>query len=365
VAFVGNPLAGWACDRIGARRTVISGLATVAAGAVAVALIREPWQAFPATAALGFGAAVVWPSQDALLASLSAADQRSDAFSIRYATMNVGLGVGSVLGAFLVDLSSPHRMELLFMTEAALFAAYAAVAWRLPDVRAVPDAVASAVQAGGYRRVLADRALRRVLVLVAVLFAVGYSQYNAAFPAFAVQTGGLAVSALGAAFAVNTFTIVVAQLLVLRLVSGRRRSRALALAGLTWAAAWSVALLAGALGGGPTGVVIFAVAMALFGLGETLLAPALAPLVNDLAPEELRGRYNGASALACTTGFMLGPALAGLALGAGRAHELLIALAGACVIAAVLALRLERLLPEDANRTAATSPPPRIAEARA
>jgi MFS family permease len=90
--------------------------------------------------------------------------------------------------------------------------------------------------------------------------------------------------------------------------------------------------------------------MVLFGLGETALAPALAPLVNDLATDELRGRYNGASALACTTGFMLGPALAGLALGAGFDHALLVALVLVCLLAALGALRLERWLPSQANR---------------
>jgi MFS family permease len=283
--------------------------------------------------------------------------QRTGAFSMRYATMNLGLGVGSVCGALLADLSSPGRMELLFVSQAALFLVYAAIASRLPNARATQDAVAGDEQTGGYRRVLGDPALRRVLVLVAVLFAVGYAQYSAAFPAFAVGAGGLGVSALGVAFAANTVTIVAAQLFVLRLLAGWRRSRALALVGVLWAAAWAVALAAGTLGGGLDAAVIFAVAMALFGLGETALAPALAPLVNDLATDELRGRYNGASALACTTGFMLGPAVAGLALGAGLAHALLIALVVVCLLAVVGALRLERWLPSEANRPAAPAAP--------
>jgi MFS family permease len=362
VAFVGNPLAGWASDRVGARRTLVGGLVLVAVGALAVALVRQSWHAFVASALLGFGASIVWPSQDALLATMSDRADRTAAFSMRYATMNLGLGVGSVCGALLADLSSPGRMELLFVAQATLFVAYAAIASRLPNPRATLDALASDEQGGGYRRVLGDPALRRVLVLVAVLFAVGYGQYYAAFPAFAVGAGGLGVSALGVAFAANTCTIVAAQLLVLRLLTGWRRSRALALVGVLWAAAWAVALAGGALGGGLGAAVIFAVAMALFGLGETALAPALAPLVNDLATDELRGRYNGASALACTTGFMLGPALAGLALGAGLDHALLVALVLVCLLATLGALRLERWLPSEANRPLpAPAPAPALA----
>src|SRR5206468_6240012 len=139
-------------------------------------------------------------------------------------------------------------------------------------------------------------------------------------------------SALGVAFAANTFTIVVAQLFVLRLLSAWRRSRGLALVGCVWAAAWLVALLAGGLGGGLGAVIGFAAAMALFGLGETVLSPTLGPLVNDLAPDPTRGRYNGACALASTTGFTLGPAVTGVLLAAGLADVALVGLVGACLL---------------------------------
>ncbi|GGL15890.1 hypothetical protein Sme01_21050 [Sphaerisporangium melleum] len=39
----------------------------------------------------------------------------------------------------------------------------------------------------------------------------------------------------------------------------------------------------------------------LVGIGETIPFPALRPLINDLAPEALRGRYNAATSLAFTT----------------------------------------------------------------
>ncbi|MFN2544776.1 MAG: MFS transporter, partial [Actinomycetota bacterium] len=83
---------------------------------------------------------------------------------------------------------------------------------------------------------------------------------------------------------------------------------------------------------------------------ETLLGPTLNPIVNDLAPDELRGRYNGVSTLAWTTGFMLGPTIAGFALAAERPAELFLGLVVACGVAAVLARRLEAVLPAQVNR---------------
>lgn len=69
-------------------------------------------------------------------------------------------------------------------------------------------------------------------------------------------------------------------------------------------------------------------------------------------------RYNGASALASTVGFMLGPAIAGAALGAGHGETLVWGLAITCGLAAVGALGLERRLPTRANRPAPAMPRP-------
>ncbi|XVQ82989.1 hypothetical protein ACQP2K_29660 [Microbispora siamensis] len=64
---------------------------------------------------------------------------------------------------------------------------------------------------------------------VAAVFICGYGQYYSAYPIFSVQTGGLGAAALQPIFLANTCTIVLAQPLVLRLVTGRCRSHAFAL----------------------------------------------------------------------------------------------------------------------------------------
>jgi MFS family permease len=350
---VGNPLAGALSDRVGARRTLLGGLVTLAGGAGGFALVRAPAQAFAAAGLLGVGAAVVWPAQDALLASLAGPERLPGAFSLRHATLNVGLGAGSVLGALIADTSAPASFQLLFGLQAGAALGFAALARRLPDSSDRRGGAASERVRSSYREILADRPFRWLLPLVTLLFAAGYAQYQAAFPAYATGPGGLGAGALGAAFAANTFTVVAVQLVALRLVAGRRRSRALALVGGCWAAAWLVALIAGRLGGGLPAATVFVCAMVVFGVGETMLSPTLPALVNDLAREGARGRYNGAYALACTGGFVLGPAVTGAVLAAGRAGALLAGLASACALAAVAALALERRLPPRANHPTA------------
>ena len=89
--------------------------------------------------------------------------------------------------------------------------------------------------------------------------------------------------------------------------------------------------------------------MVAFAFGEVLLSPSLPAIVNDLAPDSLRGRYNGVYVLAWTTGFAVGPAIGGLALADGLSTPLFLGLIGACGVAAVAALRLGARVPAELN----------------
>ena len=93
----------------------------------------------------------------------------------------------------------------------------------------------------------------------------------------------------------------------------------------------------------------FIAAAAVFGFGETLLSPSLPAIVNDLAAEEFRGRYVAVYSMSWQAGPMIGPAIAGIALGAGQGVPLLAGLAVGCALAAPAAIAFERLLPPAAN----------------
>ena len=351
--LAGSPLGGWLADRGGPRDAVAAGLVVAAAGAFAVAGVREPWQAFAAAAVVGLGAAMVWPAQDALLAAVVVPEQRSSAFAVQHALLNLGFGVGGLAAAALVRESSPGSFELVYVLDGISFLAFLPILLALPARRGT---AAGGVAAGGFRQVLGDRVFRRVWALTALLVAVGYAQYHAAFPAYATRPEGLAVDELGVALAANTFVVAAVQLLTLRAMRGRRRTRGLALVALAFATAWLATLAAGQLGGGGAALAAFALAMSLLALGETVVAPSLAPLINELAPDELRGRYNGLSTLAWTTGFIAGPTVAGLALAAGRPEALFLGLIACCGVLALGWLRLERRLPATVNLVPALSP---------
>jgi MFS family permease len=147
------------------------------------------------------------------------------------------------------------------------------------------------------------------------------------------------------AFTVNTATIVLVQLVSLRVIAGRSRSRLLAVVATLWALSW---LVLGASGALPPTLAIVAICLstAVFGLGETLSAPIIPSLVNDLAPAHLRGRYNAVQSLTWGISGALGPAIAGLMLGAGLTAAWLALVVTGLLVAGVMALRMRaRLTP--------------------
>ncbi|MFI8829291.1 MFS transporter [Streptomyces sp. NPDC053431] len=355
VAFaglVGNPLGGAWVDRSGPRRVLAAGWVVAACGACGLALASQPWQAFAAAAVSGLGAAMALPAQDALLARLVPEQGRSGVFAMRHAMLNLGLAVGGLSAAWLVDVARPGSFVLLYLLDAASFVLAVALLGLVGGSHITAVVMASdggmvdagaRVAGGGYRAVLRDWLFVRLWVLLAVLVAVGFAQFNASFPVLATGAG-LSAGLVGVAFTANTVTVTLVQLVVLRLVRGRRRTAAIGVLCCLWALSWALVLAGGHLKAG-TAAVAFILAAVVFGLGETLFAPTLPALVNGIAPEALRGRYNGAAAFAYTVGFAAGPALAGLLLQHGLTTLLLAGLVFGCAAAGLLAASVRRRLP--------------------
>jgi MFS family permease len=205
-------------------------------------------------------------------------------------------------------------------------------------------------------------------LLTALIVTVSFGQFQSSLAGYATRPGGISAHGLSLAFAANMLTVTGAQLFVLRWLGGRRRTTGAALAALAWAASWVVVIIGGHLGGGAGADVTFVIATMIFALGESLLSPTLPAIINDLAPPEAAGRYNGLGALAFTTGFLLGPAIGGVALGAGWGTGLFAALVLGCLVATAAATHLGRRLPLGANLITtpapATPPEPVLGEPR-
>jgi MFS family permease len=169
----------------------------------------------------------------------------------------------------------------------------------------------------------------------------GYGSVAVGLSYFAVTQVHLPVSRVGFVLLANTLAIVLAQILVLQRIQGRSRTRLLAGVGLLWALSWAVnatALLTSV----SLAVVVLCVGQVLFALGETIWAPVAPAIINDLAPDDVRGRYNSVQSLSWTLAGTVSPMLAGVFLQRGAGVAWILVLIIGCVVAAFAALALGR-----------------------
>ncbi|MEV1080836.1 MFS transporter [Streptomyces sp. NPDC050211] len=312
-ALVVLPFAGRAIVRRGPLPVLLAALITAAVGALSLGLAGNATAVLLSAAALGSGQAVMQPALATMIVDCSSAETRSRAFATQFFLQNLGLGVGGLIGGHLVDATRVSSFTLLFSIEAAMFLLLVVVmvTVRMPHSPQIGQAPAGSAK-GSWKQLLSNRAMVQLCVLGFVLFFACYGQFESGLSAYGVEAAGISTSALGTALAANTGMIVVAQFLVLRFVERQRRSRVIAAVGLIWAVAWIAAGYAG-LGHGSQAMATaaFISTYALFGLGEAMLSPTVAPLVADLAPSGLAGQYNSAFALVKQLALAVGPAVGG------------------------------------------------------
>ncbi|MFJ1972880.1 MFS transporter [Streptomyces sp. NPDC087903] len=312
-ALIVLPFAGRAIVRRGPLPVLLAALVTAALGALSLGIAATAATVLLSAAALGAGQAVMQPALATMIVDCSSSDTRSRAFATQFFLQNLGLGVGGLIGGHLVDTTSAASFTVLFAIEAAVFLLLVVVlaTVRMPHAPRMEDAPGRSGH-GGWKQLLGNRAMVQLSVLGFVLFFACYGQFESGLSAYGVEAAGISTSALGTALAANTAVIVVAQFVVLRFVERRRRSRVIAAVGLIWAVAWVMAGYAG-LGHGSRemATAAFVSTYALFGLGEAMLSPTVAPLVADLAPTGLAGQYNSAFALVKQLALAVGPAVGG------------------------------------------------------
>ncbi|MFF4220921.1 MFS transporter [Streptomyces nondiastaticus] len=347
-ALVVLPFVGRVIDRRGPLPVAVAGTVSAAAGSMGMGLASSASLVFAAAAALGAGIAVIQPTLATMIVWCSTPTTRSRAFAMQFFLNNLGLGLGGLLGGQLVDTSDPGSFVRLFAIEAAMFLVLgvAVATVRLPKAPRVDDAVPTDERAkGGWRTLLGDRAMVQLCVLGFVMFFACYGQFESGLAAFSVEVTRISPATLGIALAANTAAIVLAQFVVLKLVEGHRRSRVMALVGVIWTVAWVAAGVSGLVPGAHgVATALLISTYALFGIGESMLSPTVAPLVADLAPARLVGQYNSAFALVKQLALAIGPAVGGLMAGGGL-YVAYIAMVIACsLLITTLALRLGRRL---------------------
>jgi MFS family permease len=341
-------------DRYGARAVLLAGLTAMVAGCTLLAFATHPAVAAIALVLIGVNFGVSWPGFNALVASVVDGDLRQQYFGVNFALVNLGIGVGGIIGGFYVDVGAPETFTAIFVANAAT--SLIPMALLLGPLRHVRSQGAEATDvapaANSYREIIRQPAVAWLTLLTFLAMFIGYGQMEAGFPAFARQVAEVSTRVVGLSFAVNTAVIVLLQFAVLKRISGRRRTRVMMVMAAVWAGSWLLLGATGLLPGSLAAAIGVLAFMGVFAFGETLLQPTVPAMYNDLASDRNRGRTNAINSAAFQGGAITGPIVAGVLLDLDLQAWYIAVMVLGCVGIAVLASVLERHVTPTVNGVA-------------
>ncbi|MEY9943828.1 MDR family MFS transporter [Kitasatospora sp. GAS1066B] len=291
----GPMLGGSLADRIGRRPAVIIGLVATPAGLGALLAAPGPLTLGVAAALLGLTSGIYRPAASALVGDVVGTELRGKAFSLLHWGFNIGTAVASAGAGYL----AARGFWLLFLLDGATCLLYAAIVLvGIPKDLPRPK-VAKA--SGGYGVVFRDRLMVAYLGL-SVLGITIYTQTEFTIP-LAIRDNGLSPAVYGLVGVANAALVVALQPVLYGRLAKLPRVKVLA-------ASWALIGLGVASTGLAHQAWQYLPTVAIWSLGEVVNGVVAGAIVADIAPEEARGRYQGALSWVWSTARLAAPIIA-------------------------------------------------------
>jgi MFS family permease len=298
--LLAGPLGGALADRVGRRLTMLLGLASGGLAVAAIGFVREPW----ALATLAFLAALFGdlyrPAANAAVADVVAPADRARAYGLIYWAVNLGWAVSLSVAGFVAERS----MLALFLADACTSFLFAGIVFHhVPETR--PAHHAHAPVLAGMVRVFRDVPFVVFLALHLVVLVV-FTQFQLAAP-LDYAAHGVGPVAFSLIMALNGVGVVILQPLLSPHLHRHDGAKVLALSTVLIGLGYGLNVFAGSVPAYLAGAVLYTT-------GEVLGFPVASGIVADLAPPDLRGRYQGAFSMIWGTAFTLSPLVGGAVL---------------------------------------------------
>jgi MFS family permease len=304
-------------DRFSAKQVLISGTVVNAVGYGGLAFVDRPWQGFVCSAVGGAGFGFVGTAGQVLTLTLVPAEQRAASTALRRVAGNFGLGLGATVAGFVVAAAHHHlrAFQGLYLFDAVTFLVFAVVVlvW-IPDP-GLADAPSASEADQGYRAVARDRLLLALITGNLALVMIGGAFFSDILSPFAVAHTPVGAGEIGVVVFINTFFIVVAQVPATRVVARMRRTHALFATSAIFAVGLLTVLPATLTHSTLAATTDLAVVAIVIAVAECAQFIVLGPLVAEIAPPHLLGRYMSLYQLSFMAGVALGPAVGGVLLG--------------------------------------------------
>ena len=302
-------------DRYSAKAIVVAGSLASAVGYAGFAFVERPWQAFACSILGGAGLGAAGTANRTLVVRLVTPEQRPAAFALNRVGGNFGIGAGATIAGFIVAAAPQlSSFQILYFVDAVTFVGFALIVLAAVPSPPAVSAAATVASGTGFRAVARDRLFLTVIAANIVLVVVGHTFFSNVLSPFAAAHTTVGPAAIGIIFLVNTSFIVIAQIPAVRVVSRMRRTLGFAATSALFAVALLAVLPATLIHSKLAAASLLAGVAIVFAVGEVVHILVLGPLVADMAPAHLLGRYLSLYSLTFTLSLAIGPAIGGLLL---------------------------------------------------
>lgn len=295
---IATPISGACSDRFGPRVVATISSVVSAIGYLAFLGVHTFTAAVFAAAIAGLGDGGFRSPMGAMLASLTSGGERTTVFAVNRIALNVGSGAGVAIGGLIAVASQPSSYRILFIGNAVTYLFFGAVVamLRIPRAAQVPEHHTKP----SFRLLLANRWFVQLIVLdlvTSLAFAVGFEL----LPIHVVDRLGITNKTFGIMFAFSCVAVALAQLPMVKFMSGRIRMRAYTIMHVFFAGLTVLAAVAAGLNHAGR-VALMATVFIGFGFVETIFGAVRPSLTTELVDESLHGRAFALGALAFSFG---------------------------------------------------------------
>jgi MFS family permease len=314
IGIAASYLGGHLADTISARWLLIGGVVLAGLALASVALVTEFWGAVVTETLVSIALGTNGPVRSAIIARAFTAEARVTSRAVLRTVTNVGITVGTGVGAIALALGSAEAYRVILVVGGLAYALSAVLLVRLPasvdapsrEQRAADASEAEADAAGVARSPWRDPRYLLFSALAAV-FAIQFVVLNIGVPLWVAHDTVAPEFLVSIVFVVNTVLVIALQVPLSRGTHDLRRAgNVTAVAGVLMAfgcvldgAAAGTSLLAT--------VVLLIAASVLHALSEVLSQAGAWGLSFELADQRRPGAYQGMYSMAFAVASMVGP----------------------------------------------------------
>ena len=330
VAIVLSGPTGWLVDKYGPKKIIVAGLLFEGTGVALWSIVTTHQQALIVASMSSLGTLMIWPPQTVMISRASPEENRQKVFALNFMLFNLAIGFGGIFAATIIREGNLFSFQTLYILDGLSYIIYLfVIAGIKGDFHASPEERAK--ESGGYREVFRDRIFLKITSGGLIYTIFGYASLNGGLAIFITQHLDLSPKWVGIVLTANTVAIFLLQGTVLRIISPRNKFTVLPWLGWIWALSWAVIALSAFVEGFTAGVLI-AISQVVFAVGEMIWSPTLPAVANELAPDNLRGRYNAISGMQWNVASVFGPVFVGVLIGRGYTNEWLALMIVGCLV---------------------------------